>query len=290
MINPKIQACLLLAMLLSACGGGGEAPGQESSAPVAQATDGAPPAAEPAAPVAAPQAKPEDGETVDEVTSSVSPIAQAVAATTPAPTAGLPSRWQQGKHFTALPAAQPVSVAPGQVEVTEIFWYGCGHCFTLEPQLEAWERGAKPDYVKVVRLPVVWNEVTREDARLFYTLEALGKVEALQLAVFRELHVNRRPLTIVAGNRVDTAATEKRVREFLAGHGVTAEQFGGVYRSFAVESKIRQAENLARRYRADHTPMAVVQGKYITDVSMAGGVEPLMQLLTDLAVRERSAR
>ncbi|MGA1730246.1 MAG: hypothetical protein ACO4B5_08430, partial [Steroidobacteraceae bacterium] len=236
MINPKIQACLLLAMLLSACGGGGEAPGQESSAPVAQATDEAPPAAEPAAPVAAPQAKPEDGETVDEVTSSVSPIAQAVAATTPAPTAGLPSRWQQGKHFTALPAAQPVSVAPGQVEVTEIFWYGCGHCFTLEPQLEAWERGAKPDYVKVVRLPVVWNEVTREDARLFYTLEALGKVEALQLVVFRELHVNRRPLTIVAGNRVDTAATEKRVREFLAGHGVSAEQFSGVDRWVAVES------------------------------------------------------
>lgn len=293
MISPRIPACLVLATLLTACGGGGEAPAQDAStsgdAP-ATAPAPTPAAAEPAAPAAAPEVKPADGEAVDEVTSSVSPIAQAVAAATPAPSAGLPARWQQGKHYTALPAAQPVSVAPGQVEVTEIFWYGCGHCFTLEPQLEAWERGAKPEYVKVVRLPVVWNEVTREDARLFYTLESLGKVESLQLAVFRELHVNRRPLTIVSGNKVDTVATEKRVREFLSSHGVTAEQFGGVYRSFAVESKIRQAENLARRYRADHTPMAVVQGKYVTDVSMAGGVDQLMQLLTDLAVRERSAR
>ena len=183
-----------------------------------------------------------------------------------------------------------MSVAPGEVEVVEIFWYGCGHCFTLEPLIQNWEKKGKADYVKVIRMPVVWNEVTREDARLFYTLEALGKLDTLNLPVFRELHINRKPLTVVAGNRVDTEATERRAREFLTANGVSAEDFGKTYRSFAVENKIRQAETLSRRYQADHTPMVVVQGKYMTDVSMAGGPEPFFELINDLAARERGGR
>ena len=291
----RLLLCAVLALGLAACGGreaGEKAPG-ESPAPASvagqpQATTepaAAPPATEPATGGA-----PNDGESVDDVTASVSPIAAAVAANTPAPTAQLPARWKAGQHFASLPAAQPVSVPPGDVEVTEIFWYGCGHCFTLEPHLVAWEKNGKPSYVRLVRLPVVWNEATREDARLFYTLEAMGKLESLNLAVFRELHVNRRPLTVIAGNRVDTAATEKRVREFLVANGASAEEFGKTYRSFGIESKIRQAESLSRRYMADHTPMAVVQGKYTTDVGMAGGAEPFFQLLGDLAARERASR
>jgi len=229
-----------------------------------------------------------DGETVEDTRASVTPIAAAVAANVARPAAPASFPWREGQHFSPLPAAQPVSVSPGQVEVTEIFWYGCGHCFTLSPRVKAWESNGRPDFVKVVRMPVIWNEVTREDARLFYTIEALGKLDTLHIAVFRELHVNRNPLTVVAGNRVDTAATEAKVRDFMLRNGVSAEDFGKTYRGFAVESKIRQAENLSRRYLADHTPMVVVQGKYITDVSMAGGIDQLLQLMTDLAMRERS--
>jgi len=243
----------VLSLALVACGS------KESGQPATAAAPAGQPAAEqagqaPAQPEAAPAAvsaaatPASDGETVDDVTSSVSPIAAAVAATTPATGGTLPAKWQSGKHFAPLPAAQPVSVGPGEVEVVEIFWYGCGHCFTLEPLIQSWEKKGKADYVKVIRMPVVWNEVTREDARLFYTLEALGKLDELNLPVFRELHINRKPMTIVAGNRVDTAATERRVREFLTANGVSAEDFGKAYRSFAVENKIRQAETLSRRY------------------------------------------
>jgi len=285
----RLLLCSLLALGLVACGG------KQADEPVAAS---APAAGEPTAAAAAPApapvepaaTEPSDGETVDDVTSSVSPIAAAVAATTPAPSATLPARWKQGTHFAALPAAQPVSVEPGQVEVTEVFWYGCGHCFTLEPLLKSWEGKGKPDYVKVVRMPVVWNEVTREDARVFYTLELLGKLDPLHLAVFRELHVNRKPLTIIAGNRVDTEATGRRVREFLLANGISAGDFDKTYRSFAIENRIRQAENLSRRYVADHTPMVVVQGKYMTDISMAGGPEPFFELIGDLAARERAGR
>jgi len=280
----RLLLAAVLGLALTACGG------KEASEKAAETTASQPaPAAEPAGaePAAAPAAATDaaavselasDGETVDDATSSVSPIAAAVAANTPGPATANSSRFRAGQHYALLPVAQPVSVEPGQVEVTEIFWYGCGHCFTLEPRIEAWEQQGMPEYVKIVRLPVVWNEVTREDARLFYTLQGLGKLD--------DLH----PLTVIAGNRVDATATENKVREFLGTHGVSAEDFGRVYRSFATESKIRQAENLSRRYLADHTPMVVVQGKYQTDVSMAGGVDQLFEVINDLASRERAAR
>jgi len=292
----RLLLAAVLGLALTACGG------KEASEKAAETTASQPaPAAEPAGaePAAAPAAATDaaavselasDGETVDDATSSVSPIAAAVAANTPGPATANSSRFRAGQHYALLPVAQPVSVEPGQVEVTEIFWYGCGHCFTLEPRVKAWEQQGMPEYVKVVRMPVVWNEGTREDARLFYTLQGLGKLDDLHLAVFRELHVNRNPLTVIAGNRVDATATENKVREFLGTHGVSAEDFGRVYRSFATESKIRQAENLSRRYLADHTPMVVVQGKYQTDVSMAGGVDQLFEVINDLASRERAAR
>ncbi len=294
----RILVSAAAALGFAACGG--EAPATAGDAvatpPAAQSV----PAAE--AELISPPPRPDqpaavvDGESVDSdarVTSS--PIAAAVAASTPAPApAAAPAPapafdWKAGVHYTLLPVAQPVSTAPGEVEVTVIFWYGCGHCFSLEPLVEAWEAKGRPAYVKVVRMPVIWNEVAREDARLFYTIEALGKLRELNLAVFREVHVNRNPMTTLApGNRVDTVATEKNARAFLLANGVSAEDFGRVYRSFSVENKLRQAENMSRRYLADHTPMVIVQGKYMTDVTMAGSPDKLFDVIDDLAARERS--
>jgi thiol:disulfide interchange protein DsbA len=136
---------------------------------------------------------------------------------------------------------------------------------------------------------VVWNEVTREDARLYYTIESLGLVDKLHSEVYREIHQKGRPITVIKGGRVDRGATEKAARDFLASHGVSAEDFAKHYRTFSAENKLRQAENLSRRYLLDHTPMIVVHGKYLTDVEMAGGVEQLFQLVNDLAARERNA-
>jgi protein dithiol oxidoreductase (disulfide-forming) len=220
MTRLTLSSILAAALLVAGCGG------TETPAPAGDATVPTPPAAVPAD--AGEPLRPEtkvdeaevtgaaaDGETVEDARASVTPIAAAVAANVSRPAAPANFPWREGQHFSPLPAAQPVSVSPGQVEVTEIFWYGCGHCFTLSPRVKAWESNGRPDFVKVIRMPVVWNEVTREDARLFYTIEALGKFDTLHLAVFRELHVNRNPLTVVAGNRVDTAATEAKVREFM---------------------------------------------------------------------------
>ncbi len=302
----RILLCAALALGLAGCGGETQAPAGDAATQPA-----APPAAAQSVPAsAAEQISPPptldtaasgpaaDGETVEAQpaagsAAASSPIAVAVAANTPAPAPlpPAPSKWKAGVHYTLLPVAQPVSTPPGEIEVTVIFWYGCGHCYTLETPFESWEAKLAPGSARVVRLPVVWNEVTREDARLFYTIEALGKLKALHLTTFREMHVNRNPMTVIApGNRVDTAATEQNVRSFLMSNGISAEDFGRTYRSFAVENKLRQAENLSRRYLADHTPMVVVQGKYVTDVTMAGGFDQLFSVIDDLIARERTAR
>jgi thiol:disulfide interchange protein DsbA len=281
--------CPLLASLLAcaACGKDtAPAPAQPAEAPPPAETAAAPPDAAPAPKAEA--ARDSDGESVESAVSTTSPIASAVAASTPAPASGNLARWKQGENFTAYPVAQPVSTPPGKVEVIEAFWYGCGHCYSLEPRVEAWAR-TKPDWIALKRLPVIWNEVTREDARLFLTIESLGLVDKLHGEVFREIHANHRPITVVSGGRVDAAATEKSAREFLTARGVSAEDFARHYRSFSTENRLRQTENLSRRYLLDHTPMMIVHGKYLTDVQMAGGQNELFELVDDLAAREREA-
>ena len=285
----KHHAWMIAALLaLAGCGKDAAPPAADTAAAPkpAETADTAPPATAPESEAGA--AGSADGETVEAAVSATRPIAAAVAAATPEVPQGDLARWKEGENFSAYPVAQPVSTPPGKVEVVEGFWYGCGHCYALEPRLQAWEK-SKPDWVVLKRLPVIWNEVTREDARLFYAIESLGLVDKLHAEVYREIHARHRPLTVIRDGRVDKAATEKAAREFLASQGVSAEDFGKHYRTFSAENKLRQAENLTRRYRLDHTPMVVVHGKYLTDADMAGGVDKLFQVVNDLATREHQA-
>ena len=83
-----------------------------------------------------------------------------------------PREFKEGTNYQKVVPAQPTSVAPGKVEVVEVFWYGCGHCFALDPAIESWRNKGKPPYVEFVRVPAMWNDTTRMHARVFYTAEA----------------------------------------------------------------------------------------------------------------------
>jgi protein dithiol oxidoreductase (disulfide-forming) len=283
----KLAPILAVLLLGAACGK--EPPPaaetQQAAAPAQPAQAAQAPAVEPDAKAAAGES---DGETIEGAVSATSPIAAAVAATTPETPGGDLARWKAGENFVEYPVAQPVSAPPGSIEVVEGFWYGCGHCYALEPRLEAWEK-SKPEWIVLKRTPVIWNEVTREDARLYFTIESLGLLDKLHAEVFREIHAKHHPLTVISRGRVDRAATEKAARQFLTSHGVSGADFEKHYRTFSAENKLRQAENLSRRYMLDHTPMFVVHGKYLTDAEMAGGVDQLFQVVNDLAAREHAA-
>lgn len=183
----------------------------------------------------------------------------------------------EGVNYKLLKPAVPTNVAPGKVEVVEVFWYACGHCYLLEPKIEAWERKGKPANVEVVRMPAVWNELLKTHARLFYTIEVLGRPE-LNAEAFREINVR--------GNRLDTP---EKIEAFFTSRGVSKADFQKTFSGFAVESKLARAADLNKRYRIASTPTVVINGKYVTDVGMAGGEDKLFELINTLAAKEKPA-
>lgn len=290
-LNTLIAALLLALVCVapSACSkqqqpAGPAQPAASQAAPAQSASgDSTAPAAAPAAADESAPAAPtetvsetEDAaaapESTDPTASTVQPTLRLAAATnTPATS----ERFKEGVNYKKVLPAQPTGVPPGKVEVVEVFWYGCAHCFNLDPAIEAWRNKGKPPYVEFVRVPGMWNDTLRMHARLFYTAEALGKLEALHSTIFREIQVEGDPLNTV-----------EKMTAFFKKHGVSSDEFQKAFASFAVESKLQRADFLNRRYQINSVPSVVVNGKYITDVGLAGGEPQLFQVIDELAAHE----
>jgi thiol:disulfide interchange protein DsbA len=185
--------------------------------------------------------------------------------------------FEAGKHFTVLSPAQPTSTDAGKVEVAEVFMFGCPGCFGFEPHIQRW-MGAKADYINFVRIPAPWNPAAVLHARAYYTAEALGKAEEIDGDFFAEIHTNRNMLE-----------TEAKIAALFAKHGVDEATFKSTFNSFAVNAKLKRAEELIKRYRVQSTPTVVVNGKYLTQGSQAGSYEAWFAIIDDLAAREKAA-
>ena len=229
----------------------------------------------------------EDGsETVDDTTGDTgehNPLYAAVAAVTgTASAANLsgPTMWQEGVNYTRLTPAQPTSVAPGQVEVLEFFWYACPHCYALDPLIEAW-RKTKAPYIAFSRVPIMWGPGHRALARLYYTLQSLGKIDQLHTEIFKEIHLNNDPLV---GN--NASQSQSMQLAFVTKHGVAATAFNNAYHSFTVETDLQRADELMQRYHITGVPTFVINGKYLADVGTAQGEHRLLDLVSDLAAVE----
>ena len=188
-------------------------------------------------------------------------------------------KWQPGVNYEPLVPAQPTSVAPGKVEVIEVFWLACPHCYALEPFIKNWLK-TKPAYVEFVRVPVMWGPVHRANARLYYTFEALGRDDLVSKAM-DTISTQHTPL---AGNSEEESLRVEQ--NFATRNGVSADDFAKAYNSFTVNSNLQRAEQLTQRYHVEGVPLVVVNGKYTTDLSKAGGEGKLMELVNDLAAAE----
>lgn len=232
----------------------------------------------------------EDGsETVEAVTGDSgahNPLLAAVASTVAAATAmasAAPAEganWQDGVNYTRIVPAQPTSVPAGKVEVLEFFWYACPHCNAVDPLVESWNKG-KPAYVSFSRVHVMWNEGHRALARMFYTLESMGKLDQLHSEIFKEIHVNGDPL--VAG---DPLESERMQAAFVKKFGISEAAFRDAYHSMPVDLALQRADTLVQRYRIDAVPRFIVNGKFVVDLGSAGGPERLISLVSDLAAQE----
>lgn len=185
-----------------------------------------------------------------------------------------PSPYRVGDHYSVLSPAQPTSVEPGEIEITEVFMYGCIHCYNFEPFVEKW-LPTKPANVVFVRVPALFNSPARVHARAFYTAETLGVLDETHMPFFQELHVNRQRMT-----------DEGELASFFARFGVEREAFRQAYNSFAVDTKLRRAEALGRRYRVSSTPTVIVNGKYVIDGDKITTYEEILDVATHLAKQE----
>ena len=163
-----------------------------------------------------------------------------------------------------------------KVEVLEAFWYGCSHCFRFEPLLTAWEESA-PDDVDVVRFPALWNNLMKIHAQVYYTAEALDKLDVLHTPVFDAINLQ--------GNRLQN---ERQIGSLFAEHGVTAEDFEKAFNSFSVRTKVNQAEKRMQDYQIRSTPNMIVNGKYLVATGQnVPTQEEMLEVVKFLVEKER---
>ncbi len=191
-----------------------------------------------------------------------------------APTPARPAPYRVGDHYSLLSPAQPTSVEPGKIEVTEVFMYGCPHCYNFQAFVEKW-LPQKASYIELVRVPALFNRPAKIHARAFYTAETLGVLEQSHLPFFRELHASRRQLV-----------EDDELAAFYAKFGVDGDTFRKTFNSFAVDTKLRRAESIGRRYRVTSTPTVIVHGKYVIDGDKISTYEEILKVADYLAAKE----
>jgi thiol:disulfide interchange protein DsbA len=164
--------------------------------------------------------------------------------------------------------------------VAEFFSYGCPHCYSFEPTVNAWASEI-PANVRFVRIPAIFNRVYEIHARVFFTQEILARNgilangEEFHAAAFQEIHQR--------GNRL---INEDSVRGLFERFGVSAEAFDRTWNSFELDQKMRVAQDLGRRYQIQGVPAMVVNGKFKTGAAQAGGYDLIMDVIDELILRE----
>lgn len=197
---------------------------------------------------------------------------------------GLPNLvWAQGKpedgrEFKTLDKKVPTEAPTGKVEVVEFFWYSCPHCNAFEPQLEGWVKKLPAD-VSFRRVPVAFRDDFVPQQRLFYTLEAMGKVDELHRKVFNAIHVEKQP-----------TAKEDQILAWAEKNGLDKAKFKEVYNSFSVQAKTRKASQLQEAFQVEGVPALGIAGRWYTDGSMAGNMPRALQVTDYLVAEARKSR
>jgi thiol:disulfide interchange protein DsbA len=160
--------------------------------------------------------------------------------------------------------------------IYEFFWYGCPHCYNLEPTMERIEADLDKD-TKIVKLPVALRDSWIPHAKLFYALQQMGKIDEVHNLIFEEIHLE--------DNRLNT---EQQMVDFLGKHGIDTNKFMEKYNSFGTEARIKKASNLAKKYQINSVPTIIVNGKYLTSGSYVSSYDELYSVINLLIERERN--
>ncbi|MDD9892456.1 MAG: thiol:disulfide interchange protein DsbA/DsbL [Gammaproteobacteria bacterium] len=184
------------------------------------------------------------------------------------------SAYDEGTHYQRLDKAQPTA-SGDKVEVVEVFWYGCPHCYSLEPAVHDWLKN-KPEHVEFVRLPAALNPSWSFHAKAYYTAESLGIIDNFHGAFFDEIHLHKKRMN-----------TEGSVKDFFVTLGVSEADFENAWNSFGVDSKLRKAKQKVIGYQLRSVPTIIVNGKYKVTAQSAGGSRKVFSVVNELVEKEK---
>ena len=184
--------------------------------------------------------------------------------------------FEEGTHYQAVSPAVPVA-EPGKIEVVELFWYGCPHCFHMEPLVAEWLK-AKHEGMVFRRIPAIFAQQWVPHARAFYAVEALDQMERFHRPLFDAMHQDKRMIM-----------NQDSLTDFAREMGIDAGQFRQAYDGPSVDAKVKKAMLLTRDYGIDGVPSFIVNGKYRVTASMAGSQEGILKVVDFLIQKERAA-
>jgi thiol:disulfide interchange protein DsbA len=160
--------------------------------------------------------------------------------------------------------------------IYEFFWYGCPHCYNLEPTMDRIEADLEKD-TKVVKLPVALRDSWIPHAKLYYALKQMDKIDQVHNLIFEEIHLE--------DNRLNT---EQQMIDFLGKHGIDTDKFMEKYNSFGTEARIKKASNLAKKYQIESVPTIIINGKFLTSGSYVSSYDELYSVVNLLVEREKN--
>ncbi len=184
--------------------------------------------------------------------------------------------FEEGVQYQRLVNPQPTSTGD-KIEVLELFWYSCPHCYHLEPEVDEWLK-RKPDDVELVRMPAVLGPSWELLARAYYTADLLDAHDKIHMPLFEHLHEQRKRIR-----------NPGELKAFFVEQGVSAEDFDNTFSSFAVITKTNRAKQVHNLYGIRGVPALVVNGKYLVRAETAGGNREMLEVVDYLVEQERSA-
>jgi len=174
------------------------------------------------------------------------------------------SEYRLGRDYGSLSRPLPVK-QDGVVDVVEVFWYGCGHCYNLAPVVSRWAK-QQDSSVNYQKMPVTWGPVHQLHAKLFYTIEALGVGDIAHSAVFTAIHKE--------GNFL---ASEGAILKFLEKLGMDRSETIKYMNSFSVRQKVKRATELSKQFKVTATPMIFIDGRY--RIEAKGGHSKMLKVV-----------
>lgn len=186
----------------------------------------------------------------------------------------MPYSYVEDVHYKATKQRLATSTTEG-VEVVELFFYGCPHCFNLELTVGDWKKDL-PDDVKFSYVPAIFNDKWIPLAKAFYAAEAIGQLETIHPLIFDAIHLDNKRIY-----------TEDAIIDFVAEQGIDRAEFEKAMKSFAVKTKVNKAKKMTVDSGIDGVPSLIVNGKYITGAQLAGGQEEIFDVVDFLVEQER---